>query len=137
MTIACTILAFMSFGFSELLLVGVVALLVFGGNLPDVMRTLGRNYARLRQSLNEFSRPVREQMREVTRLPPPDLSAPDVPPVTSSTEIPPVPDDQDEHPDFYDTLPDDLPVEDADVADAGDTAPPPPSGPEIDEPPPV
>lgn len=132
MTIACTILAFMSFGFSELLLVGVVALLVFGGNLPDVMRTLGRNYARLRQSLNEFSRPVREQMREVTRLPPPD-----VPPVTSS-EIPPVPEDQDEHPDFYDTLPDDLPVEDVDEkSNAADATAPPPSGPEIDEPPPV
>ncbi len=132
MTIVCTILAFMSFGFSELLLVGVVALLVFGGNLPDVMRTLGRNYARLRQSLNEFSRPVREQMREVTRLPPPD-----VPPVTSS-EIPPVPEDQDEHPDFYDTLPDDLPVEDVDEKRTATDAPaPPPSGPEIDEPPPV
>lgn len=134
MAVACTILAFMSFGFTELLLVGVVALLVFGGNLPDVMRTLGRNYARLRQSLNEFSRPVREQMREVTQLPPPD-----VPPVTSS-DIPPVPENQDEHPDFYDTLPDDLPVEaegeQSASKNSGETAPP-PSGPEIDEPPPV
>lgn len=135
MAVACTTLAFMSFGFGEMMLVGVVALLVFGGNLPDVMRTLGRNYARLRQSLNEFSRPVREQMREVTRIPPPD-----VPPVTSS-EIPPVPDDQEEHPDFYDTLPDDLPVEaeddDSEKAKKSDDTAPPPSGPDIDEPPPV
>ena len=134
MAVASTTLAFMSFGFSELLLVGVVALLVFGGNLPDVMRTLGRNYARLRQSLNEFSRPVREQMREVTQLPPPD-----VPPVTSS-EIPPVPEDQEGHPDFYDTLPDELPVEAEDTASetkAPAESAPSPAGPDIDEPPPV
>jgi sec-independent protein translocase protein TatA len=61
--------AFMSFGFSELLLVGVVALLVFGGNLPDVMRTLGRSYGKLRRSLNEMSRPVREEIRKVRDLP--------------------------------------------------------------------
>lgn len=63
-------LGFMSFGFSEILLVGVVALLVFGGNLPDVMRQLGRSYGRLRQSLHEFSRPVRDELREVKRMPP-------------------------------------------------------------------
>jgi len=64
-----TSLAFLDFGFSELILVGVVALLVFGGNLPDVMRTLGRNYAKLRQSLREFSAPVREEFNRVHDLP--------------------------------------------------------------------
>lgn len=65
-------LAFFDFGFSEMLMVGVVALLVFGGNLPDVMRTLGRNYAKLRQTLREFSAPVREEINRVTNMPPPE-----------------------------------------------------------------
>ncbi len=135
-------LAFMSFGFSEMLLIGVVALLVFGGNLPDVMRSLGRSYAKLRQSLNEFSRPVREQMREVTQLPPPST-----PPVGAGEE-PAAPDD---YPDYYDALPDEGPDEGPESDGPDDAAdepapeaeekraktPPPPSGPDIDEPPPV
>ena len=67
-----TSLGFLDFGFSELILVGVVALLVFGGNLPDVMRTLGRNYAKLRQTLREFSAPVREEFDRVRDLPTPE-----------------------------------------------------------------
>ncbi len=65
-------LAFFDFGFSEMLMVGVVALLVFGGNLPDVMRTLGQNYAKFRQTLREFSAPVRAEIDRATRLPPPE-----------------------------------------------------------------
>lgn len=117
-------LAFMSFGFAELLLVGIIALLVFGGNLPDVMRTLGRSYAKFRQSLHEFSRPVRQEMRELTRLPPSDA-----PPVPRDGE----PDEVPEYPDHYET---------ADAEDGGPTepkelAPAPPDELEIDEPPPV
>ncbi len=64
-------LAFFDFGFAELLLVGVVALLVFGGNLPDVMRTLGRNYGKFRNALREFSAPVREEYNRVRDMPSP------------------------------------------------------------------
>ena len=64
--------AFMGFGFTELLLVGFVALLVFGGNLPDVMRQLGRTYGKFRESLHELSRPVRDEIRQVRDLPPPE-----------------------------------------------------------------
>ncbi len=136
-------LAFMSFGFTELLLVGVVALLVFGGNLPDVMRTLGRSYARFRQSLQEFSRPVREEMREMSRLPSPA----DSPPVPRGEDAPPV-----EYPDYEDES--GLPPENSEAGEApevgadatvGTTSPdgatvesaPPPAELEIDEPPPV
>ena len=93
-------LAFFDFGFGELIIVGVVALLVFGGNLPDVMRTLGRNYAKLRQTLREFSAPVRDELRRVQDLPRPEgvvrqimdddeepevpYGAEDAPPITSS-----------------------------------------------------
>ena len=51
-----------------------VALLVFGGNLPDVMRQLGRTYGRLRASLHELSAPVREEIRQVRDVPPPRRS---------------------------------------------------------------
>lgn len=65
-------LAFMGFGFQELLLIAFVALLVFGGNLPDVMQQLGRTYGKFRQSLNELSRPVRNELRQIQNLPSPD-----------------------------------------------------------------
>ncbi len=78
-------IAFMSFGLGEMLVVAVIALLVFGGNLPDVMRTLGRTYARFRGAMHEFSRPVRDEMRQLTRLPneapvPHDPPSADLPP---------------------------------------------------------
>ena len=61
--------AFMSFGFTEILMVGTVALLVFGGQLPDVMRNLGRAYGKFRQGMTELSRPVREELRKVREMP--------------------------------------------------------------------
>lgn len=59
-------LAFMSFGFTEILVVGVVALLVFGGRLPEVMRNVGQAYAKFRQGLHEISKPVRDELRSVS-----------------------------------------------------------------------
>jgi sec-independent protein translocase protein TatA len=115
--------AFMSFGFSELLLVGVVALLVFGGNLPDVMRTLGRSYAKFRQSLHELSRPVRDEMREITTLPP------RVPPVAKDEKTP-----YPEYPDYEEARA--LAEADAKPAVEG-AAPSARPEVEIDEPPPV
>jgi sec-independent protein translocase protein TatA len=79
-----SVLAFLSFGIAEILLVGVVALLVFGGELPDVMRNVGRSYARLRRSLQDLSRPVREEMNKLRDLPP----APDVAPPTRNPPVP-------------------------------------------------
>ncbi len=67
----CAPLAFLGFGFFELLVVGVVALVIYGGELPNAMRTLGRSYARFRQGLMEMSRPVREELQRVTQLPEP------------------------------------------------------------------
>jgi sec-independent protein translocase protein TatA len=53
------------FGFGEILVVGVVALLVYGGRLPEVMRNLGRAYARFRQGLQEVARPIHEEFRRL------------------------------------------------------------------------
>lgn len=66
-----TSLAFMSFGFGELIIIGTVALLVFGGQLPDVMRSLGRAYARFKDGLDEVSKPVRDELRDVRAMPDP------------------------------------------------------------------
>ena len=80
--ISASQLAFMSFGFTEILLVGVVALLVFGGNLPEVMRNVGQAYAKFRQGLHDISKPVREEFRELSK------SAPDPEPTPRSTAKP-------------------------------------------------
>ena len=62
-------LAFMSFGFFEIMLIGVVALLVYGGDLPDVMRNLGRSYGKFRRALHDMGSPVREELDAVRRMP--------------------------------------------------------------------
>ena len=55
--------AFLNVGYMELVVLSVVALLVFGEKLPDTLRTLGRTYAKLRRSLQEATRPMRESSR--------------------------------------------------------------------------
>ncbi len=112
-------LAFMTFGFLEMLVIGVVALLVFGGNLPDVMRSLGQAYGKFRHGLQEFSRPVREEMRKVTQLPD-ELTVP-----RGDDEAVPT------YPEYGD---------DEEEEDETDASPPSSSAssmPELDEPPPV
>lgn len=44
---------FLNLGSSELLVIGIVALLMFGGRLPDVARSLGR-------SVNQFKRGLKD-----------------------------------------------------------------------------
>ena len=41
-------------GYQELLVIGVVAILLFGKRLPDVARTWGSSYRDFRRSLNEI-----------------------------------------------------------------------------------
>ena len=131
---------FMSFGFSEMLIVGVVALLVFGGNLPDVMRTLGRSYAKLRQGLHELSRPVREEIQKVRDLPPSiDISQPDAPTLSEKPEG----EESDEGPESDDEeVPADVYPYGDESEETGDTEPDRPTGVArgthgIDEPPSV
>ncbi len=49
------------FGLSpfELMVIGVIAVVLFGGSLPDVARKLGGSYREFRRSLNE----VQQQFR--------------------------------------------------------------------------
>lgn len=79
-------------GVSEMLLVVAVSVLVYGGKLPEVMRNLGRGYARLRHALGEMGRPLREEIQRVTTLPP-EAGTPSVAPPGSSLPLtgPPTP----------------------------------------------
>ena len=45
---------FGSVGYPELILLGVVAILLFGKRLPEVARSLGGSYREFRKSLNEI-----------------------------------------------------------------------------------
>jgi sec-independent protein translocase protein TatA len=45
---------FGSIGYQELVVVGVVAILLFGKRLPDVARSWGNSYRDLRRSLNDI-----------------------------------------------------------------------------------
>ncbi len=72
-------LAFFEIGFSEMVVVGVVALLLFGGRLPEVMRTLGSTYRSFRRGFDDLSR---QAMR-------PDLMAPPYQPIPPAATKPP------------------------------------------------
>jgi Tat protein translocase TatB subunit len=95
-------LAFLNVGFEEMLVFGVVAVLVFGERLPQAMRNVGRTYARLRQSLQEVTRPVREELARADRefrrqissatvMPPPNPPTPYALPAPTSGAPPATP----------------------------------------------
>jgi Sec-independent protein translocase protein TatA len=47
-------LAFLNFGMGEMLLLAIVALLLYGSDLPEVAKTWGKAYAEFRRNLNGF-----------------------------------------------------------------------------------
>lgn len=47
-------LAFLNFGIGEMALLAIVALLLYGSDLPEVARTWGKAYSELRRNLNGF-----------------------------------------------------------------------------------
>lgn len=80
-------------GGMEWLLILLVALLIFGKNLPQVMRELGRSFASFRDSMgmgeqigNDLNNPFRWDQEDADRLHPP-LARPDP---HSGSEIPPL-----------------------------------------------
>lgn len=56
-------------GSTELVLAAVVGLLLFGGQLPEVMREIGKLWFSLRRSLNDLKREsgLDEAMRDIKR----------------------------------------------------------------------
>ena len=67
----------MPFNFStgELMLVLVVAILVFGGRLPEIARKVARGVGDFRRGMNEEMRRIDTSTR-VNDIPPPDWSQP-------------------------------------------------------------
>ena len=53
-----TPIGFLDIGFSEMLVVAFVALILFGGRLPEVMRTLGTSYRKFRRGMDDVTRQV-------------------------------------------------------------------------------
>lgn len=65
-----TTLLFLDLGFQEMFLILVVALLLYGGRLPEVARSLGRTVGELRRQALSLSREFRVDLD----VRPPDLS---------------------------------------------------------------
>jgi sec-independent protein translocase protein TatA len=47
---------FMNLGYTEMMMFGVIAILLFGSRLPEVARNVGRGYGELRKSMSDFQR---------------------------------------------------------------------------------
>jgi sec-independent protein translocase protein TatA len=47
-------LAFLNLGFSEMALLAIIALLLYGSDLPEVAKTWGKAYQEFRRNLNGF-----------------------------------------------------------------------------------
>lgn len=54
-------------GMQEMMLLGVVAVVLFGKKLPEVARSLGGSYREFRKGLNEFQKTFHEAANEVTK----------------------------------------------------------------------
>ena len=57
------------FGLSpfELSVIGIIAVVLFGGNLPEVARKFGSSYAQLRRSLQDVQQQFRDAQAEASR----------------------------------------------------------------------
>jgi len=57
------------FGLSpfELAVIGILAVVLFGGNLPDVARKFGSSYAQLRRSMQDVQQQFRQAQSEASR----------------------------------------------------------------------
>ena len=94
MTAVLAPIAFLDFGLGELFVVGLVALLLFGGSLPERMRTLGAAYRSFRRSLEDLQRqalspdPPPRRPPYPSTPPPSDVAARSTPPASASAPAP-------------------------------------------------
>ncbi len=54
-------------GIGEVIVIGIIAVLLFGKRLPEVARTLGGHYQEFRRGLNEIQTEMSRASREVDR----------------------------------------------------------------------
>lgn len=59
-------------GFPELVIISVVAVLLFGGRLPEVARSLGQSYQQFRKGLQEIQSTIQIDSDSFQRNPPLD-----------------------------------------------------------------
>jgi sec-independent protein translocase protein TatA len=91
---------FSSFGYTEMLLFGVIAIMLFGSRLPEVARNFGGTYRELRRKVDDFQREFRDWDRAETlatkkpNLPTADETERAEP--ASPKFVPPPPDEDDE-----------------------------------------
>jgi len=52
-------------GITELIVIGVVAVLLFGSKLPEVARSLGSSYQQFRKGLSDIQSSIKEDMDSV------------------------------------------------------------------------
>jgi sec-independent protein translocase protein TatA len=73
---------FSGLGYTEMLLFGVIALMLFGSRLPDVARNFGRTYKELRKKVDEFQREFRDWDKD------PPTSTSSLPKYTPDDDVP-------------------------------------------------
>ncbi len=68
MTPQPSILAFIpNLGWPELLVIGIVALLIFGRRLPEVGRSLGRSFVEFKKGLKDTSNELKDIRSDVNK----------------------------------------------------------------------
>jgi sec-independent protein translocase protein TatA len=85
-------LAFLDVGFAEMLVCGFVALVLFGGRLPEVMRNLGASYRNFRRGMEDLKREAGVDVRLPNFTQPPPSARPYAPmpaPVRDPAMLPP------------------------------------------------
>ena len=63
----CILAFFVQPGPQELMLVGMIALLLFGKRLPEVARNLGKGFSEFKKGMNSFQDEVRKADSDVHR----------------------------------------------------------------------
>jgi sec-independent protein translocase protein TatA len=77
-------------GTPELIIVGIIALLLFGKNLPNVARSAGKSFAEFKKGISGFQDEIHKASRDVektiTYVPPSKKSTDEDRPVVSEEE---------------------------------------------------
>jgi sec-independent protein translocase protein TatA len=69
-----------SIGFEEMLVVAIVAILIYGKQLPGIARKVGQGYSRLKRQVSDMKDEIRRQIPDEDVLNPPEGSSPPDPP---------------------------------------------------------